>query len=232
MLNRYRNTDLTRENMPGFIEDRVKEMEKHYGKRFLSAITKAFWMVKQHPIIIYDSNACKGLRRFNLPPGSGDYSRYVESWLQFSRRPGVSQQLSAALAWLPESRASRSLARRSITPDQVRAWAAEPWFRDRVLDILLPDKAQIVRVTDENRSGSHGFTPRHSVGRSPMLSLPAFSQTRQSRGREFVGEVPNQGRWWPRWRGEGDVQLQFQPGPWQSRKLVYHVNYRLKRKSY
>lgn len=138
MLNRDRNTAVVQENMADFIEDRVNEMEEHYGKRFLSAITKAFWMLKRHPIIIYDSNACKGLREFGLPPGSnGDYSRYVESWLQFSQRPEESQQLSAALAWLPESQASRSLAEQGITADQVRAWAIEPWFRDRVLDIYL-----------------------------------------------------------------------------------------------
>jgi hypothetical protein len=137
ILNRDRNIYLTLENMPGFIEGRVKELEKHYGKRFLSAITKAFWMVKQHPVIIYDSNARKGLRRVGLSPGSGDYSRYVASWLEFYRRPKVSQQLSAALEWLPKSQASRSLREQGITSGQVRALGVKPWFRDRVTDIYL-----------------------------------------------------------------------------------------------
>src|SRR5208283_4160166 len=50
MLNRYRGTVMTKENVPTIIEDELLNMGQVYGRNFLSAITKAFWMMKQHPV--------------------------------------------------------------------------------------------------------------------------------------------------------------------------------------
>ena len=137
MLKSHRHTLVTRETMPRFVVDRVDEMATHYGKKFLSAVTKALWMVKQHPIVIFDSYAYRALVRLGLSP-EGDYSKYVGSWLEFSRRPKESRELSDALARLPESPAARSLEKRSIAETkQVREWAEQPWFRDRVVDMYL-----------------------------------------------------------------------------------------------
>jgi hypothetical protein len=55
--------------------------------------------------------------------------------------------------------------------------------------------------------------------------LPTLSQTRQSRRRHLAREVPNERRRWTRWSRKDDVQLQFQPGVSQDRKLVHHVEY-------
>jgi hypothetical protein len=134
MLNRHRDAEVT----PQFIEDRVEEMRRHYGARFLSAITKAFWMLRQDSVIIYDGYVRRALSLLSSQPGNGDYPRYVDSWLQFSQRPEMSEKLSNALAWLPDSRAARLLAKRDIsTSRQIHSWSAEPWFRNRVLDIYL-----------------------------------------------------------------------------------------------
>ena len=138
MLKRHRHTLVKREQVPHFIGERVDEMAHHYGKRFLSAVTKAFWMLRQHPIVIVDSYACKALRRLGFPATEGEYSRYVESWLELSGRPKESKELSDALTWLPDSPASRSLQDRGIaTSEEVRNWAKQPWFRDRVIDMYL-----------------------------------------------------------------------------------------------
>jgi hypothetical protein len=120
MLKDHRRAAIT----PRFIEDRVEEMKRPYQKKLLSAISKAFWMLRQHPVVIYDGNACKGLGRFGLQPGNGDYSRYVKSWVEFSQRPNVSKQLRDALRWLPKSRAARSL-RYKISAKQVEQEAAK-----------------------------------------------------------------------------------------------------------
>ena len=137
MLKRHRQTPVTREDAVRFIGERVDELVQHYGKgRPLSAVTKAFWMVKQHPMIIFDNNVSRGLGRLGLP--TGDYTRYVNSWLELSRRPKECKELLEALMWLPESPPARSLENRGIaTTGQVRKWAEEPWFHDRVIDMYL-----------------------------------------------------------------------------------------------
>lgn len=138
MLEQHRNIEIVPEAMPGFIQTRVDEMAKQYGRRLLSAVTKAFWMLKQHPIIIYDSKASRGLRRHALQPGSGDYGRYVKSWRQFSELPKIKHELTEALAVLPESRLSGSLEERGIaTKDEIRSLSRKPWFSDRVVDMYL-----------------------------------------------------------------------------------------------
>ena len=83
MLNSHRETVLTKENTPEIIEDELANMYKIFGKNILSAITKALWMMKQHPVAIYDSYAWEGLRRLGLKPGYGGYRAYYEAWFKF-----------------------------------------------------------------------------------------------------------------------------------------------------
>jgi hypothetical protein len=79
MLNGCRNIVMTRENVPDIIELELANMLRAYGRGFLSAITKAFWMMKQHPVVIYDSNAWTGLQRLKLEPGYNGYRTYFNS---------------------------------------------------------------------------------------------------------------------------------------------------------
>ena len=105
MLNGYRETTIERQDVPSIIEKELASMKSVYQKGFLSAITKAFWMMKGHPIVIYDSNARKGLRYFSLDPGRhGDYRTYFDSWFSFFDRPEIQLGLTDAADWLLEKK--------------------------------------------------------------------------------------------------------------------------------
>jgi hypothetical protein len=111
------------------VEKESGNMKSYYGKAFLSAITKAFWMMKGHPVVIYDSNARKGLRYFGLPPGDGDYHKYFDSWFAFFERPDTQDSLDDAVAWILEQK--------KIQEGELREFVGSDHFRNRVLDIHL-----------------------------------------------------------------------------------------------
>lgn len=128
MLNRYRKTKVSRKNVPIIIENELRNMRKAYGgKTFLSALTKAFWMMKRHPVVIYDSNARKGLWRYGLLPGYKDYSVYFDSWFKFFERDETRRGLDDALAWLAKN-SVKKISLQELNSD---------WFRNRVTDMRL-----------------------------------------------------------------------------------------------
>jgi hypothetical protein len=138
MLNNYRNTAMTRENVPGIIEREAVNMQKAYGRGFLSAITKAFWMMKQHPVVIYDSYAWKGLHRLGLAPGNDGYRTYFNSWFRFFDDPDTRNGLDEALSWLPGSPSARGLIESGRADEsEIGRLALSPLFRNRVTDIRL-----------------------------------------------------------------------------------------------
>ena len=138
MLNGYRNTVMTRETVPGIIEREFVNMRKAYGRGFLSAITKAFWMMKQHPVVIYDSNAWKGLHRLGLAPGSDGYRTYFNSWFTFFDDAQTQNGLDEALSWLPESSSASGLIESGrADTSEIGRLALSPLFRNRVTDIRL-----------------------------------------------------------------------------------------------
>jgi hypothetical protein len=92
MLNRYRETVMTKKNVPEIIEQELSKMAQVYGRSFLSAITKAFWMMKQHPIAIYDSYARGGLRRRRL---SSSYPSYASRFSHGAVSPTREAQSSS-----------------------------------------------------------------------------------------------------------------------------------------
>jgi len=51
ILNSHRKTVFTRENTPEIIETARRNLERAYKANFLSAISKAFWMMKRHPVV-------------------------------------------------------------------------------------------------------------------------------------------------------------------------------------
>lgn len=137
MLNRYRDTAMTRANVPDIIEQELANMRKAYGKGFLSAIAKAFWMMKQHPVVIYDSYAWNGLQRLGLAPGSS-YRTYFDSWFKFFDKGDTQKGLADALSWLPCSPAASSLIQaRRVDASEIQRLAASELFRNRVTDIHL-----------------------------------------------------------------------------------------------
>ena len=138
MLNGYRRTVMTRKNVPEIVERELANMLKAYGRGFLSAITKAFWMMKQHPVVIYDSYAWKGLQRLRLNPGYYGYRTYFDSWFRFFDDPDTQNSLDDALAWLPESPAANSLVEvGKASRSEITNLAASSLFRNRVTDIRL-----------------------------------------------------------------------------------------------
>lgn len=140
MLERYRNRKLTTENAPEIISKETEKMREVYGngKRFLSAITKAFWMMKGHPVAIYDSNVRRGLRMVGLDPGGGDYCVYYRSWFEYFERKDVKRDVGRALEWLQISPCPRCFMGESIlSPTGLRKLVRSERFRNRVVDMHL-----------------------------------------------------------------------------------------------
>jgi hypothetical protein len=138
MLSSYRSTVMTRENVPEIIEGEFANMQKAYGRGFLSAITKAFWMMKQHPVVIYDSKARSGLRQLRPAPEYEDYRSYFNAWFRFFDDPHTQNGLDDGLSWLPESPAARALIKGGKTDsEEIQRLSASTLFRNRATDIRL-----------------------------------------------------------------------------------------------
>ena len=138
MLNNYRHTEVTRQTVPEIIEHECRSMHEAYGKSLLSAITKAFWMMKRHPVVIYDSNVRRGLARCGLQSGTNNYGVYFDSWFKFFERKDVQHSIDEAMAWLAASPQTRSLLRKQeLTHAQLRELVGSQWFRNRVADMRL-----------------------------------------------------------------------------------------------
>ena len=144
VLNKYRNTVLTIENTGTIIENESSNLGQFYGQRPLSALSKAFWMVKNHPVAIYDNFAWEGLRKLGLTPGYEGYRTYYISWFRFFERSDTQRALDDAVEWLPESPFASSL----ITAGQVdlntlKNLANSLLFRNRVTDRWLTYKGGV-----------------------------------------------------------------------------------------
>src|SRR5271157_3568973 len=139
MLNRYRNTVMTRANVPFIIDREVENLRVHYGGQGIwSAISKAFWMMKQHPVIIYDNFAWNGLQELRLSPGNDTYRQYFDSWFRFFERKETKDKLGDALGSLPNSRSSQILIDNgTLDAAQLKRLIDSEWFPDRVTDIWL-----------------------------------------------------------------------------------------------
>jgi hypothetical protein len=138
MLNGHRNDAMTTENVPNIIEQELSNMNQAYGRSFLSAITKAFWMMKQHPVAIYDSYAWEGLRRRGLAPGYYGYRAYYKAWLSFFERQDTQGGIEDALLWLPQSPFLRSLLENgALAAVEFKSLAGSMMLRNRIADRRL-----------------------------------------------------------------------------------------------
>jgi len=129
---------MTKQNTTFVIEQELANMDQIYGKNFLSAITKAFWMMKQHPIVIYDSYAWEGLKRLRFAPGYSRYSTYYDAWFRFFDNPDTQRSLDEAVSWLPRSPyAQRLLDKGKTDVASLKSIAESQWLRNRVADRYL-----------------------------------------------------------------------------------------------
>jgi hypothetical protein len=152
VLNSYRDIEMTKKNVPSIIEREEVNLRNSRG-RPKSAITKSLWMMKQHPIVIYDGNTWKGLQRRGLEPGNS-YSTYFNAWFKFFDDPETEQGLKDALKWLPESPAAQRIVEKAradaakqgqaiaeekgrAVADEIRTLAASDLMRNRVTDMRL-----------------------------------------------------------------------------------------------
>jgi hypothetical protein len=137
MLNGYRDKEITKKEFPDIVEKELKNMHEAYRFEPLSAITKSFWMMHQHPVVIHDTFALEGLNRRGLGPGNS-YRTYFAAWFRFFDDPETKKGLDEALKWLPESPAAQRIIEAGrASPDDIRMLAAKDLMRNRVVDMGL-----------------------------------------------------------------------------------------------
>lgn len=138
MLNAHRSTSMTRDNVPAVIGDALVRMANYYSRQFPSALSKAFWMMKGHPVVIYDSKAREGLQHHGLPPGDGNYRVYFNSWFTIFDNPNTQHGLDDAVDWLLNSEPANGLRARYGTPfPELEKLVRSDSFRNRIVDIYL-----------------------------------------------------------------------------------------------
>src|ERR1019366_5264268 len=148
ILNRHRHTVLTRTNTAFVIESELMTLHRAYSKQPLSALTKAFWMMKQHPVVVYDSYAWKGLDLLNLAPGYDRYGTYYAAWFRFFDRPQTQNGLDLAVRWLPECPFVVYLVSRGqIDSASLKQFTESSLFRNRIVDRWLTYKGGMVQFT-------------------------------------------------------------------------------------
>lgn len=139
MLNKYQHTVMSRELVPAVIDAEVKNMDLIYGQRPWSATSKAFWMMKQHPIVVFDNFAWHGLQTLGLKPGYETYREYFHSWFGFFEREETNKNLDDAITWLLSESpyAKKMVADGRMDAPQLATACESQWFRNRVTDIYL-----------------------------------------------------------------------------------------------
>jgi hypothetical protein len=136
VLNKYRDVGVTRESVPSIIDREVANLNEQYGDKryFCSAVFKAFWMMKKHPVVIYDNFAWKELQRLGLKPGYKTYREYFDSWFRFFEQEDTKGGLDDALDWLRSSPYAQGL----LEPGDIYASDLDSvWFRNRITDMRL-----------------------------------------------------------------------------------------------
>jgi hypothetical protein len=135
MLNKYRNIIMTQQNVPQIMKRETDNMWKAYGGRtFESAISKALWMMKLHPVVIYDAYAWYGLQAVGLKPRDYSYRAYFDSWFRFFEQRDTRVALDDAVRYLMSLPPTQEL----IGAGTISAADIDsPWFRNRITDVRL-----------------------------------------------------------------------------------------------
>jgi hypothetical protein len=138
ILNSLRLTSITRDNLMTIVGQGLIALGKAYGQNLISAMTKALWMMKQHPIAIYDEKARNGLSACGLAPGKGDYRIYCASWFAFYDRPDTQSGIDNAVSWLPGSPGAVEILRSGkLQVSELEHFAKSEMLRNRIADMRL-----------------------------------------------------------------------------------------------
>ena len=141
VLNSLHDVPVTKESAPIIVEEACKKLLEVYGKLIPSAISKALWMMKGHPIVVYDRLARGGLRKIGFR-FAGLYEPYFTSWFSFFDRPDTQRTLDDVCAWIPESPiAQRLLNTRRTSREELNQLVASARFRNRIVDVWLMQQA-------------------------------------------------------------------------------------------
>jgi hypothetical protein len=138
MLQRYQRIRIPPSKVPSVVEKELDNMREAYGESVLSAITKALWMLKGHPVVVYDNFACQGLRESGLSCHDRNYAEYFAAWFEFFSLRDTQRSIGDAQEWLLCSDFVRSLAKEwNLSWDETREFIGSERFRNRVLDKYL-----------------------------------------------------------------------------------------------
>lgn len=122
----------------------AQRMKEDFGQFNLSAATKLLWLSYRAPYIVHDRRAVIALsRRFSQKFNSRIYAEYATAWrAEYEVR---SEDIGRAIASLPMGRAF--MPRTCLTDEELVALSKEAWFKERVFDTFLWERA----VTDDDR---------------------------------------------------------------------------------
>jgi hypothetical protein len=130
---------LTRDDVPLIVEGELTALFRAYGQDPLSALTEGLWMMKQHPVVIYDSKGYKGMLA-GLKPGYR-HQGYYDARFELFETPETQSALDDAVAWARTCpSAARLVATQKISAQSLNDFIASPAFRNRVLDRWLTFK--------------------------------------------------------------------------------------------
>jgi len=137
-LNTLRLTRITRDNLVLIVNQGIIALGEAYGKNLISAVTKALWMIQQHPVAIYDRKARNGLSACGLLSGEGDYRIYCDSWFVFYDRPDTQSGIDDAVSWLSGSRCAQEiLGSGKLQISEFEQFTKSEMLRNRIADMRL-----------------------------------------------------------------------------------------------
>jgi len=148
MLKKGLVSRMTASNTPKAVKKAVNKLNKINGSGLLSAATKAFWMIHGHPVVIYDSNARRGLSL----AGSVDYATYFTEWFTFYKKNLV--DVKDAQNWVSGIVCRQEFAGEwDVSCRRLRAFIQSRHFANRVVDVYLFHKGRDARDEQDRQDG-------------------------------------------------------------------------------
>ena len=124
---------ITGDNVDAIVWELEKTFKSVYDRHALSAASKLLWIRHRSPVVIYDGQACKTLKRLGSKFKGGNYKAYRGEWMrQFAdHESGYSESLRGT------SSRQGVLVAHDMPDSELAALAAERWFHERVFDNFL-----------------------------------------------------------------------------------------------
>ena len=103
----------------------------------MSAITKTLWMLKGHPVVIYDSRARLGLCQLKLlKPNDKNYAAFYAAWIRLFK--AKKKEIRQAQKWLLKSAFVEELSNEwGADWEKVQKFIKSLDFQNRVIDKYL-----------------------------------------------------------------------------------------------